>query len=63
MGPLPTEKPNASSSRLLDDYFNNDKKITNAIVKDVFIQTKYFMEDDDILKLALLYFLEYTMTS
>ena len=38
MGPLPTEKPNASSHRLLDDYFNNEEKITNAIVKDVFIQ-------------------------
>ena len=59
MDPLPTEKPNASPRRLLDDYFNNEEKITNAIIKDVFIETKYFMEDDDILKLALLYFLEY----
>ena len=59
MGPLPTEKPNASPSRLLDDYFNNEEKITNVIVKDVFIKTKQFMEDDDILKLALLYFLEW----
>ena len=40
MGPVPTEKPNASLSRLLNDYFNNDEKITNAIVKDVFIETK-----------------------
>ena len=59
MGPLPTEKPNASPSKLPDNYFNNDEKITNAIVKDVFIETKHFVEDDDILKLALLYFLEY----
>ena len=58
MGPLPTEMPNASPSRLLDDYFNNEEKITNAIVREVFIETKEFMEDDDILKLALLYFLE-----
>ena len=40
IGPLPTEKPNASPSRLLDDYFNNEEKITNAIVENVFIETK-----------------------
>ena len=58
MGPLPTKKPNATPSRLLDENFNNEEKITNAIVKDVFIETKQFMEDDDIQKLALMYFLE-----
>ena len=59
MGPLLTEKFNASPRRLLDYYFNNEVKITNVIVKDIFIKTKHFMEDDDNLKLALLYFLEY----
>lgn len=36
MGSLPTEKPQSSSIRLLNNYFNSDDKITNLILKDIF---------------------------
>ena len=58
MGPIPTEKPLHTSDRIRSEYFNNEDKITNAMVKDAFTYTKHFMEEDDMVKLSLIYLLE-----
>ncbi|KAF3432295.1 hypothetical protein FNV43_RR27035 [Rhamnella rubrinervis] len=53
-GPLPP----FSYERIREDYFNRANVITNAMVKDVYTNTTQWIEDDDIVKLSLLYILE-----
>ncbi|KAF3434560.1 hypothetical protein FNV43_RR21645 [Rhamnella rubrinervis] len=49
----------SSSERIKDSYFNRFDVITNAMVKDVYTNTMQWMEDDDMVKLFLLYIPEY----
>ncbi|KAF3437975.1 hypothetical protein FNV43_RR20731 [Rhamnella rubrinervis] len=45
-------------NEIRDEYFSRADVITNAMVKDVYSTTKQWIEDDDIVKLSLLYILE-----
>ena len=58
MGPIPTEKPLHTSDQIRSEYLNGEDRITNAMVKHAFTYTKHFMEEDDIMKLSLIYLLE-----
>ncbi|KAF3436907.1 hypothetical protein FNV43_RR19660 [Rhamnella rubrinervis] len=58
MGPVPANNPASSYDRIRDNYFNGFDVITNAMVKDAYTNTTQWMEDDDMVKLSLLYILE-----
>ncbi|KAF3451285.1 hypothetical protein FNV43_RR07380 [Rhamnella rubrinervis] len=48
-------------NRINDDYFNNEDKIMNVMVNKVFTTTTNYLDDDDMVKLALLYLIEYDL--
>ncbi|KAF3457791.1 hypothetical protein FNV43_RR02450 [Rhamnella rubrinervis] len=61
MGPVPVNCPSPPSysyERIREEYFNRADIITNAMVKDVYTITTQWIEDDDMVKLSLLYILE-----
>ncbi|KAF3440263.1 hypothetical protein FNV43_RR18547 [Rhamnella rubrinervis] len=58
-GPVLKREETSSYNRIKDECFNNEDKITNVMVKDVFKTTEKYMKGDDMVKLALLYLLEY----
>ncbi|KAF3451346.1 hypothetical protein FNV43_RR07441 [Rhamnella rubrinervis] len=53
--PLP---PSYSYKRIREEYFNIADIITNGMVKDVYTTTTQWIEDDDMMKLSLLYILK-----
>ncbi|KAF3438461.1 hypothetical protein FNV43_RR21223 [Rhamnella rubrinervis] len=58
MGPIPANNPTSSYERIRDDYFNGSDVITNGMVEDAYTNITQWMEDDDMVKLSLLYILE-----
>ena len=50
--------PCPKSDRILNTYFNGNRRLKNSHIKHAFLNTTEFEEENDLLKLGLLYFLE-----